>query len=170
MAPRLCFPVLALALVVGGCAVGPNYEQPDVTAPDAWTSAVEQEMSQENPDLEAWWSALGDTTLTALIAQADTSSLDLAAALARLQEARAATGVARGALWPSLNAYGDWSRVQISEQSPPGNVAGPGPNGLWAAGFDASWELDLFGRVRRGRSRPPTATWRPRSRTTATCW
>jgi multidrug efflux system outer membrane protein len=157
---RLYPPLAALALVIvlGGCAVGPDYEPPDPTAPDAWTSAVEREMSGEVPDLQAWWSALGDTTLTALIAQADTSSLDLAAALARLQEARAATGVARGALWPGLNAYGDWSRVKISEQSPPGNAVGGGPASLWSAGFDAAWEIDIFGRNRRG-VEAATATW-----------
>ena len=90
--PRLL--ALGAAALSAGCiTVGPDYEPPDLAAPDAWTSAVEQEMSREVPDLEAWWTALGDTTLSALIAQADTASLDLAAALARLQEARAATGV-----------------------------------------------------------------------------
>ena len=149
MATRLCCPLLALVLVLGGCAVGPNYEEPDVTAPDAWTSAVEDELSQQVPDLEGWWTTLGDTTLTALIAQADTSNLDIAAALGRLKEARAGTGAAKGAYWPSLDAYGNWSRAQISEESPPGNIAGAGPTNLWQAGFDASWEIDIFGRNRR---------------------
>jgi NodT family efflux transporter outer membrane factor (OMF) lipoprotein len=150
---------LALALILAaGCAVGPDYEHPDAAVPDAWTGAVEEELSAAVPDLEAWWTVLGDTTLTALIAEADTASLDLAAALGRLKEARAGTGVAKGAYWPSLDAYGNYARTQISETSPPGNSTGAGPNDLWQAGFDATWEIDVFGRTRRS-VEAATATW-----------
>ena len=158
MASRQSWLALALVLALGGCAVGPDYEEPDITAPDAWTGAVEKELSQEVPDLEGWWTVLGDTTLTALIAQADTSNLDLAAALARLKEARAGTGVAEGAYWPSLDAYGSYGRTQISEESVPGNTLGGGPANLWQAGFDATWEIDIFGRNRRT-VQAATAIW-----------
>jgi len=141
-----------------GCSVGPDYEEPDLTTPDAWTSAVEDELSPAVPALESWWTVFGDTTLTNLIAEADTSNLNLAVAVGRLQEARAATGVAKGAQWPSLDAYGDYGRTQLSEQSPPGNTTGGGPNDLWQFGFDATWEIDVFGKNRRS-IEAATATW-----------
>jgi multidrug efflux system outer membrane protein len=143
-------PALALsALILAGCAAGPDYVEPDLTAPDAWTCAIELEMSSATPDLEAWWTALGDTALVSLIAQADTSNLGAAAALARLEEARAAAGIARGAYWPRVDARGNYTRAKLSEQSSPGNVTGGGPDDLWEAGFDATWEIDVFGRNRR---------------------
>ena len=80
-----------LLLPVTGCAVGPDYERPELdVAPDEWHARIEAEMAQPEPDISRWWESLGDTTLTALIQQAELGNLDLRTAVARVREARAA--------------------------------------------------------------------------------
>jgi NodT family efflux transporter outer membrane factor (OMF) lipoprotein len=104
--------------------------------------------------LDAWWRNLGDPVLNQLIDEALQASPDLAAAQARVREARALRGVAGAALYPEVDAGAAYSRTHGSANVPigvpPGGL-GPGEDGnLWQAGFDASWEIDVFGGTRRG--------------------
>lgn len=94
--------------------------------------------------LAAWWTTLGDPGLSRLIERAVAGNLDLKKAKARIREARASRGVARAALFPSVDAVGSGSRSRSSEATGAGQS-----NDLYALGFDAAWELDLFGGVRR---------------------
>ena len=159
-------PALQVALIgvllMGACTVGPDYVQPLAPTPDLWSAAVAGELSKEEPDIERWWTALGDSVLTELIRRAEISSLDVAAAVARVREARAIRGIATGDNLPSLTLSGAYSRTRISENSPQFPAEGePGegengdgavfdnPSDFWSVGFDMSWEIDLFGRIRR---------------------
>lgn len=141
--------VTLLALAPGCAAVGPEYEQPRPKLPDSW-SAMENDSrglasvaKAETRDLSQWWDAFADPTLSSLVDRALQSNLDLREAAARVRESRAIAGVARGALQPELSAGASYQRTRLSEngQFP---VSG-GAMDLYQAGFDASWEIDVFG-------------------------
>jgi NodT family efflux transporter outer membrane factor (OMF) lipoprotein len=145
-----------------GCSVGPDYEAPDVPLPAAW-SQQETPGTSTAPAAAAWWKTFRDPILDSLIERAVASNHDLRIARARVREAREAEIIAASAGLPAVNASGSYSRSRTSENlSFGGSVSGGGgasanrvfgPEGeqrdLWVAGFDASWELDVFGGVRR---------------------
>lgn len=146
---RALAPVLLLGLA--GCTVGPDYTPPDLSVPDTWRVSAIEGLAEGEANLQTWWSGLGDPTLEDLIRRAESANLDLEAATARISETRARLGVARGRRMPDLDAGGFASE---SEQSDNGTLGGLFPDGLdsvglYNVGFDASWEIDLFGRIRR---------------------
>ena len=146
-----CSVLLLGALILSGCAVGPDYNPPEVPVPDAWQSAAVEGLSEGTATLQIWWSALDDPTLEDLVQRAEESNLTLQEATARVQEARAILGVARGGRVPDFVAGGSVQRFNGSDNSQLGQIA---PNGLQTTnlfdlGVGASWEVDLFGRVRR---------------------
>jgi multidrug efflux system outer membrane protein len=154
----LCVAYLAwLSLIVGGCAaVGPNYVPPAPKVPasfaDASGSSPANVRGAQTAD-EAWWKNLGDPLLDDLLNEALTSAPSIAEAQARVREARALTGVAGAERFPTVDAGGAYARNLGSENVPtgvpPGGL-GPGVHSnLWQAGFDASWEIDIFGGERR---------------------
>ena len=159
-------PVLLTALfLLAACAVGPDYEPPDLTVemvPDQWRTTVETEMAADTTDLEMWWISFNDSLLTELIKRAEFGNLDLQAAVGRVAEARAIRGVAKGGYWPDIVLGGAYSYQKLSEnglqgaQVPPDDGTGGGASSLlaepfdtWSAGLSLSWEIDLFGRIRR---------------------
>lgn len=151
---------LAMALVAGGCAVGPDYEKPEnIAAPDGWTSlnkapTAEEEKSEDRAKIVAkatnlaqWWKTFNDPTLDSLIERAIESNLDLKIATSRVREARALRGVADSGYYPTVDANGAYTRSRASSNN--GNPNNQGEQSLYAAGLDASWEIDVFGGVRR---------------------
>jgi outer membrane protein, multidrug efflux system len=147
-------PALAgLALLLAGCrAVGPDYVAPNPSAPASFVEAPAQANQAPFID-EAWWKNFQDTTLNDLIAQALKSAPDLAEAQARVLEARALQRIAGAGRYPTADATGEYARNLGSDNVPtgvpPGGL-GPGVHSnLWQAGFDASWEIDIFGGIRR---------------------
>jgi outer membrane protein, multidrug efflux system len=139
---------LGLALAtLGGCAglpsVGPDYRTPDLPLPTAWQAPPPTAGAPQ--DLASWWRQLDDSLLTRLIDEALAGSLDLKAAQARLRQARASRQQALGGYFPSVAASGGASSNRQAEVINP-NYVGT----TYSAGFDASWEVDLFGGVRRG--------------------
>lgn len=135
--------VLFTALLCATCApVGPDFQPPELQAPASWHSEPAAGLSSESLDhdiLARWWETFGDPVLSDLIGQAVAGNLDLQLARARLYEARARVGGARAGKFPTLSATGSASRSHSQDQS----------RNLFAAGFDAGWELDIFGGVRR---------------------
>lgn len=169
---RLCLLVLQAAAFCG-CnrifpKVGPDYRLPDVTVPSGWTtttSAVAGERPGIEYDTARWWRQLGDTQLDQLIEDALAGNLDLRSAKARLQQARASRDQAEAELYPTLNVSGSANRREVSSSSSGTQAAGAanigagiGSGGIgstvngstYAPGLDASWEIDLFGGIRRG--------------------
>jgi NodT family efflux transporter outer membrane factor (OMF) lipoprotein len=143
-------------VAVQGCKVGPDYVEPEVEATDEWFTAVEAEMSAQEPDIEKWWESLGDSTLTELIKGAELSNLDLRIAVSRVAETRALRGIAKGDLYPDLVLEGAYSYTKLSDNSVVGQIITGGTDGevepfeLWEASAGSFWEIDLFGRIRRG--------------------
>jgi len=137
-------------LIVSGCMVGPNYHPPQPTVPPAWVGVAKTPAGQlsvataQPTELIQWWRQFNDPTLTALVEEALNTNLDLQLAKARLRQARAACGVAIGGLWPAITASGSYRRFNGPEGTPDDSQ-----QNLYLAGFDAVWELDVFGGLRR---------------------
>lgn len=140
--------VLAVSAVLAACAVGPDYKQPQVAAPDQFVTASEQQFSPADVESD-FWKAFGDEQMNTLIEQALTANHDIRIATARLREARALRGEARLDFAPTVTASGGRTESRASERQAP--LAGiERDQNYYDAGFDAFWELDFFGRVRRG--------------------
>jgi len=149
---------LLTQLCVSGCAVGPSYRKPVMTL-EKFHSAVAVEArptSAPTPPLETWWYGFNDPMLSRIVQRARDQNLDLAAALARVRQARAAAREAGAQLLPALDLNGQATRIHQSLESPVGQLASHVPGfsrdqSIYDAGLGASWELDLFGGLRRGR-------------------
>jgi len=134
---------LAAALLLSACAVGPRYEAPK-TPPATLSNAVGQPAFAAEPFEAEWWKAFEDPTLDDLERRALAGNLDLRVAVARVREARALFRDTRLDQFPRVTASGAY----VDGRTPqPG--AAPLTDSTWQAGFDAGWEIDLFGRVRR---------------------
>ncbi len=149
MKPALIIAALAVALLAG-CAVGPDYQPPKTDVSGQWTSPLAGGETNGPVDLAVWWSHFHDPNLDAFEALAVQSNLTLRAAETRVREARAERDVVAGGLWPTLNANGSYSRNHYSRNTfPPLPSTVPLDYNLYNAGFDAAWELDVFGGTRR---------------------
>jgi NodT family efflux transporter outer membrane factor (OMF) lipoprotein len=138
---------LAILLALG-CKVGPDYTTPKMDTGKGWT----QPADPGAPQLDAWWRAFGDPILDRLEAAALAHNPDLRQAQARIREARSLREAAAGGQWPTVDARASVTREQQTLNGPLPIREIPGlPRDLtiYDAEFDASWELDLFGGVRR---------------------
>lgn len=140
---------MLLSLWFTGCvAVGPDYRSPVISAPDQWNAELKSGLTDTSLDtqkLANWWMTLNDPILSSLIEQAVAGNLELKEARARVREARARRGVAEADRFPTIENTVSVNRNRSSEET-----GGTGEiNELYAFGFDASWELDLFGGISR---------------------
>lgn len=136
----------AFAATLTGCVVGPDYHKPDLALPSHWGSKTAAR-SAKAPQLSQWWKQLKDPTLDALIEEAIASNLDVATAKAKVRQARATYRQARGALLPTTE--GTASATRTSTSAAAGGTTDATFATLYDGGFDASWELDLFGGNKR---------------------
>jgi NodT family efflux transporter outer membrane factor (OMF) lipoprotein len=134
---------ILVALVAAGCTVGPDYAKPDQPAPRAWSVHATGDVAVR------WWSLFKDPVLDRLVERAVEANLDLRIARGRIREARAQAVAAGARLWPSLDASADPARVRSSRNGGQPDVGQDFEHGLYRAGFDAIWEIDLFGGTRR---------------------
>jgi NodT family efflux transporter outer membrane factor (OMF) lipoprotein len=139
-------PAALFALALCGCLVGPDFAPPAQPAPDAWRGPLAGELTADDSDeasLARWWDALGDPLLGELERRAFAGSRDLAIAEARLREARARRGGARAGLLPNVGASASAGRTHAERAIPETRES-------YDVALDASWEIDLFGGLRRG--------------------
>ena len=137
----------ALAALLAACTVGPDYVAPETAAPASWQTPLGEGLSAQASDAASrarWWAQFGDTTLAALIQHALAANTDVRQARARLREARALRAQAAADWYPSVNAAASHSRSRGS-----GAYGSSRASSFYQAGFDAMWEADLFGGVRR---------------------
>jgi len=137
----------ALALLLAGCTLGPDYVRPTLQVPDQYRGSAPQGSVADGSD-SAWWRLFGDPQLDALIDEALANNLDLVAAAARVDQFYGALGTTRAELFPQIGADLQGSRARAS-----GATVSPAPainpyNTVQASVL-ASWEIDLFGRTRR---------------------
>ncbi|MFT4113629.1 TolC family protein, partial [Silvibacterium sp.] len=148
---------LTIAALLSGCTVGPKYHPPTVQlqpfhnapAVDARTGTLPA------PPLDQWWTGFQDPELTKIVQRALDQNLDLAAALARVDQARAAAKGAGAQRLPSAGAYASTTSLSQSTESEVGRLHGLVPGydrdqNYYDIGISASWEADLFGGLRKG--------------------
>ena len=137
---------MAASVALTGCAaVGPNYERPKLPTPPAYRFVEPPAQAQSLADM-AWFQVFDDPALQALIQEAIANNLDLRVALAHVEEARARAGIAKSYLYPQVDgtaAYGVRGASTTEESNDTTHQSG-------VYGFQLSWEIDLFGRLRRG--------------------
>jgi multidrug efflux system outer membrane protein len=165
-------PALAAACL-SGCSVGPDYQEPNMPVPADWSEPVEGGVTSGRADVSQWWTTFGDPTLDSLIARAVTANYDLRMAEARLRQSRAQREAVAADFWPVGNASASYTNQRISGNTtiaglagsfmggpgagaaaadPPGDTLPPGfplESNLYQTGFDAAWEMDVFGGRRR---------------------
>lgn len=166
-----------IAILLAACTVGPNYHRPATPVPPAFAEPHLGAASNDL-DLASWWRQFGDPELDKLVNHALAQNLDVKTAAARIREARAREVVAGAAGLPLVDADSSATRQRISEHAiplPPGG-GGTGTSGgfglpgteftTFRIGFDASWEIDLYGKTRRSveaaRGRTAAASWNRR--------
>jgi len=144
---RLC--VFIVFGAATGCAVGPNYQRPEMPAPPQHRFLEGPAEAESLADVP-WWEVTKDPQLVALIHEAIAGNLDLRVATARVEEARAVAGIAKSFLFPDVGVTAGYGAQQVSRLSQPSQAAPDDKTYQnWDGGFTLSWELDLFGRIRR---------------------
>lgn len=128
-----------------GCTLGPAYHAPQPALPAQWPGAPVGSTARYS------WQDLGDPQLTSLVTRAVSGNLDLQLAANRLDQSRVIQGITHGERLPSVSAQGGYSRERNSGEglNDPSGRGGQAPFELWSLAADASWEIDLWGRVRR---------------------
>ncbi|HSP94996.1 MAG TPA: efflux transporter outer membrane subunit [Thermoanaerobaculia bacterium] len=142
---KLAAALVGLALVTG-CAVGPNYKQPPVTAPDMYREVQGPPAPAPSLADRPWWEVFEDPKLQQLIDEALGTGYDVQLAAWRVEEARARAGIARSEFFPQVFYGGQWSRTQQSSYVPPFDHS---TNNANSVNVNFGWEIDLWGRIRR---------------------
>lgn len=157
------------ALLLTGCTAGPDFERPEAWTPSTWFTrkaakpTLEASMPVAGPLDTEWWIGFHDPVLIALIERAAANNLDVRAATARLAQSRAQRGIGAADAFPQINGTTSLTRQRLSKNGAASLFGGGGAPGgavpiggrsipafdLFQGGFDAAWELDLWGRVRR---------------------
>lgn len=144
--------LIILPLIIAGCNLVPKYAEPDPDIPCEWHNNKNQEFAEETIDCFRWWESLNDPMLTCLIERAAWQNLDLHIALTRICEARLAEKGAQASLFPHLDGSISYSYANFNQRTL-NNILGCGDCkhrgqrnlNVFEAGFDAEWEIDLFG-------------------------
>ncbi|MBP1620060.1 MAG: efflux system, outer rane lipoprotein, NodT family [Acidobacteria bacterium] len=140
---------IPLTLLLAGCMVGPGYERPELTAPENHRTLTTTAEAESLADLP-WWEVFQDPVLHELVNEALVNNHDLRIAAARVEEARARAGVAKSYVWPELNLTAGYGLNEASlTTEPPQATSGDRRYENLNASFVLSWEIDLFGRLRR---------------------
>ncbi len=143
---RLSGVAIVLALATAACAVGPNYKRPVVPIPDRFYGEERVAIADARSLADAaWWEVFDDPVLKALVDEALRNGFDARLAAARVQEARAQYGIVGSQLFPAVDYQGGWNRQR------PDRILNPSGSAQtrWTVEVGFSWELDLWGRVRR---------------------
>ncbi|WP_206245575.1 efflux transporter outer membrane subunit [Novosphingobium terrae] len=147
--------VLLIPLALEACAVGPNYVKPETALAPFHNQAPVVQAAAAPAPLDSWWTGFNDPMLVTVVQRALDQNLDLAAALGRVQQARAVAKGAGAQLLPTVDVSGGATANRASLRSPYSSAVG-GQSGLsrnyedYSVGPSASWEIDLFGGLRRG--------------------
>jgi multidrug efflux system outer membrane protein len=142
---RLGLTLALSAFGLSGCVVGPNYKRPPVSVPEQFYGGEAAVSDARSLADMPWWDVFQDPVLKALVEEALRKGFDARLAAARVEEARALYGVARGDLLPSVGYQGGFDRTRIDQVTRPESPI----QTKWTAKAGFQWELDLFGRIRR---------------------
>ncbi|MBS1204755.1 MAG: transporter [Proteobacteria bacterium] len=150
--------LIVSACILAGCTVGPDYHRPAAPLAERYQAqpTLQQRNTSEPTSFAIWWESFGDPLLSQYVSDALVQNLDLAQSSARMAQARAGLGAATAALLPSGNISGQATRARQSVETPLGQVLNSTPDynrygNSYETDLNASWEIDLFGGLRRGR-------------------
>ncbi len=138
---------LTVTFIAGCAAVGPDYVSPEFNIQGTWHSDLKKGLSSQPADpgtMAQWWSTLNDPVLSDFMELAIVANLDLKEARARVLEARARRGISESRLFPTVDSSGAFTQRRSSENAGTGTESK-----FYSAGFDAGWEVDIFGGARR---------------------
>ncbi len=144
----------AVAVVLSACTVGPDFRRPANVPPaisllEGRPQPVDAKLT-EGPPIDQWWTVFADPVLSLLEERVATQNLDVQSASARLQQARAQGRIAGADRYPSVGGAASYQRTRTNPNGPQAVTRNGSPGfDIFDGGFDASWELDLWGRVRR---------------------
>src|SRR5438034_8201398 len=157
--PSWALPVVS-SLLLAGCAVGPNYKRPQAAVPTQWTVAPTRGTETKSPETDEWWASFQDPELNSLVERSASRNLDLKLALERVQEARAARGVARSGYFPSIDANVSATRLRgginqgviraVPSSADPNarpSLISPFETNSFQGTLSALWELAVFGGI-----------------------
>ncbi len=139
----------ACLVLIAGCTVGPDYDRPDLNIPSKWKQP-QQQGNVIPVELKQWWTVLDDPVLDSLIERAGRGNPDLKVALFHIDESRAMRDYSAGFYSPRVDFNARYSKIRDTENtvfSYPGQPIDP--YDMYSVGFDASWEIDLFGQIKR---------------------
>ncbi|MRT03560.1 efflux transporter outer membrane subunit [Ewingella americana] len=155
------FPLRTLALLVSagvlaGCTVGPDYHRPDSPLPQQYQTSIGSQQATRPANFALWWQGFDDPLLSRLVGEALAQNLSLAQASARMAQAGAGVSAATAELLPSGNISGQAARGYQSIDTPLGQVLNSTPDynrygNSYESDLNASWEIDIFGGLRRSR-------------------
>lgn len=148
--PLLLPSLLLFSLVLAHCAIGPDYKRPTVPIPHAFKEAIQWKDASpgDESDRGDWWRDFGDPLLDSLEARVNIDNLNIQVADAQFRQARALVLASRASFYPSLSAVGGFSRGNTASSLTNVNQMAP-PINSYSLGLDATWEIDVWGRVRR---------------------
>jgi NodT family efflux transporter outer membrane factor (OMF) lipoprotein len=141
------FLFLFMTMLIGCAPVGPNYTPPQTSVSAKWYSQLKKGSVSESTDsesLSSWWTTFDDAQLSELLERAVTGNLDLKDAQSRVRQARANRGITKAGLFPTLDFSGSDKWTRSGEDGGTGKTTQ-----LYSSSFDAGWEIDIFGGVRR---------------------
>ncbi len=145
--------LVTVLVLLGGCRVGPNYcGPPPAIVASSWQNHGDETVRFVSPDLPGWWTGFNDPILDALIGEAISQNLDLKVAAERIFEARALRCTVRSDLFPQIGKDASYKYSKFSTNSSGmGGLAGAfnSASDQWSYGIGGSWEIDVFGRLRR---------------------
>lgn len=147
---RVLATMLAAAFLVSCATVGPDFEPPEAPVAEQWQEAQSPQLSREMAEHRDWWKVFGDTTLDELVDAAYLQNLSLRIAGLRILEARAQLGVAVGSLYPQQQIGTGSAIYQRFSENSANTAVGDLSYTSFDLGFDAAWELDFWGKFRRG--------------------
>lgn len=144
---------LCLLLLLSGCTVGPDYKNPDVQLPPDWTQKAPSTLVASPQKDILWWQNFHDSLLNKLIQTGIEANLDIALSLEKIKESRAYAAGATTHLTPTIKNIDSYTRNHFSQNAQNVSASTSGNNNtssnLFKVGFDASWEIDIFGGLRR---------------------
>ena len=133
--------IILASLSLTACVVGPDYVVPTPVLPEKWQNSTENQQPLNPKLLANWWTAFNDPQLSQLIERSINGNFDLKKALARITEARAQRGIAKADYFPKINSSGGVGENYSGDKDQ--------RNGRYSLGLDATWEIDIFGRISR---------------------
>ena len=136
---------------LGACTVGPDFQKLEAQLPTTWQTAVTSGASLDTKVDNLWWQRLGDPQLTQLIDRSASANFDVRTASIRLEQSRLLRQVTDSERLPEVSANAAYKRARNSAEGvlDESNLNGKAPFELWTSALDASWEIDLWGHVRR---------------------